>query len=173
MSMEYYKKYHKELKKDPSFRGEFKSMGNRPKKTRQEFKDECDINKKIQKHLKMYGTLPVPPSGVQLYQDTTQIGDYRSALDRVIKAKEAFHRMDGKILKRFDNDPDKLIDFINDPANLEEGRALGIYKKDETPKDVSAKQAAGAVANIVSSTEKKAVANTVPSTEKEAEKASE
>lgn len=131
MSLEYKNKYASELKKDKNFRGSFKSYCHGPKKTRQDAKDDCDINLIIQRHTRMYGSLPtLPTQGMQLYQDNTKVGDYRSALDRVIEAKKNFHRMDKKILKRFENNPDKLIEFIENPENIEEGKRLGLFVSD-------------------------------------------
>jgi len=42
--------------------------------------------------------------------------------------------LDPYIRERFNNDPGKLLKFIDDPKNLEEGRKLGIFSTPEIPK---------------------------------------
>ncbi len=51
----------------------------------------------------------------------------------MIEAQENFMRLPANIRKRFDNDPAQLIEFINDPNNLDEAINIGLAKEPEKP----------------------------------------
>lgn len=96
-----------------------------PSLTKQEFKDDTDINIII-KRASLTGELPTNKKQ-SIYGDCTQIPDYRSALHTVIEAENAFDSLDSKIRARFNNDPGQMISFIEDPRNRQEGVALGLF----------------------------------------------
>jgi len=70
-----------------------------------------------------------------LYGDFTGVSDYQTACDTVIQAQEDFMALPAKVRSRFDNDPAKLIEFIQNPENKEELIELGLID-DPTPKPV-------------------------------------
>lgn len=92
--------------------------------TQQSDKDECDINVIMAK----YGTTGQVPQVLEqgIYGDFTEITDYRSALDMVRRADAAFHEVPAEIRKRFDNDPAKFVEFVQNPDNIEELEKLGL-----------------------------------------------
>lgn len=94
--------------------------------TQQQFKDECDINE-IVRRFGLTGELPqdlrVPVSG-----DFTGITDFQSAMQAVRQAQEAFMELPGELRLRFANDPQRLLEFMEDSSNLEEARRLGLVK---------------------------------------------
>lgn len=59
--------------------------------------------------------------------------DFRTAMEQVKQADEAFLRLPPVVRKRFDNDPALFLDFVDDPANENELRSLGLLR----PKVVS------------------------------------
>lgn len=95
--------------------------------TQQEFKDECDINE-IVRRFGLTGQLPdnyrAPVSG-----DFTGISDFKTAMDAVRAAQDRFMEMPAELRARFDNDPQKLIGFLDDEKNREEAIKLGILNK--------------------------------------------
>lgn len=95
--------------------------------TQQEFKDECDINE-IVRRFGLTGQLPdsyrAPVSG-----DFTGISDFKSAMDAVRAAQERFMEMPGELRAKFDNDPQKLMSFLDDEKNRDEAVKLGIVNK--------------------------------------------
>nr|QJB19817.1 MAG: internal scaffolding protein [Microvirus sp.] len=103
-----------------------------PTMTQQQFKDECDINNILRKH----GHDPVAfqaltrPGG--MYADFSNITEYRDMLDAVIYAQDAFSSLPAHIRSRFANDPQQLLDFVQDKQNYDEGVKLGLVPKKPT-----------------------------------------
>lgn len=89
--------------------------------TQQQFKDSSDINVLFGKYLET-GEMP-QIEGMQ-YGDFTGIYDFQTAMNAVRAAEESFQTLPARIKNRFDNNPQKLVEFINDPENLEEARFL-------------------------------------------------
>ncbi len=85
------------------------------------------------------------------YGDATQV-DLLDAQLVVAQAQTMFEELPSNIRKKFENDPGKFLDFVQNPANLEEMQELGLANK--TPvlseKDKSATQSE----NAPTSTEK-------------------
>jgi len=99
-----------------------------PTLAQQHFKDECDINFV----LKNFGVEALSVNPLQpRYGDFTDVVDYHSALNAVIAAEDEFMALPANIRSRFDNDPAKLIDFMENPANLAEAQSLGLVNKSE------------------------------------------
>lgn len=99
------------------------SKGNR---ARQEFKDECDINRIMKKYA---GTGVLPQRAGGMFGDFSGIGDFMDAHAMIDKAKEAFASLPSDVRKRFANDPAELIRFVSDVANREEAIKLGLIPK--------------------------------------------
>lgn len=93
----------------------------------QHFKDECDINN-ILRQFNITGLLPESPLSPR-YGDFTGISDYHSALNQVIAAEDEFMALPAQIRSRFDNDPAKLIDFLENSENLNEAIKLGLVNQ--------------------------------------------
>lgn len=95
--------------------------------TQQQFAEEADINT-IVRRFGLTGELPdvvrVPVSG-----DFTGVIDYKSALDAVIAAEDAFMELPGELRARFSNDPQLLMDFVGNVDNREEATKLGLINK--------------------------------------------
>ena len=97
----------------------------------QHMKEECDINY-ILKQFNVTGQLPQSPLSPR-YGDFTGIGDYHSALDRVIAADEEFMALPADLRARFGNDAAQLIEFLNDENNREEAIKLGLVERPQKP----------------------------------------
>ena len=93
----------------------------------QHFKDECDINN-ILRQFNITGMLPEQAVSPR-YGDFTGIGDYHTALNRVIAAEDEFMSLPATIRARFENDPAQLIDFLDKPENKDEAIKLGLVNK--------------------------------------------
>lgn len=94
-------------------------------KTQQQFKEESDINTIVER-FGLTGEVPsdfrVPLSG----DFTEHANDFHSALNLILESEREFMRLPAEVRNRFDNDPQKLLDFVEDAANIDEARALGI-----------------------------------------------
>lgn len=95
-------------------------------RTKQSFKDECDINTIIKRFLKT-GQLDLANKLEPRYGDCTGI-EYTSAMQTVAAAKSLFNDLPSEVRSRFANEPALFLDFIQDDKNREEARALGLLK---------------------------------------------
>jgi len=98
-----------------------------PTRAQQHHKDECDINVILERFGKT-GQLPVNAiSGT--YGDFSGVHDYHTALNTLIAAEAEFDGLPAKIRARFDNEPAKLIEFLNDPKNKDQAIELGLVNQ--------------------------------------------
>ena len=89
----------------------------------QSAKEESDINTIVRK-FGLTGELPndlkMPQSGY-----FTDVPDFHSAMNIVRSAQEQFLRVPADIRARFNNDPQRLMSFLEDSSNRDEARKLG------------------------------------------------
>lgn len=96
--------------------------------TQPQFKDECDINHIIAQ-AEATGFISHAASGTPVQGDFTQFGDslhFQNALNTVIAAEASFMALPATVRARFDNDPAKLIAFLEDDKNSLEAYKLGL-----------------------------------------------
>lgn len=99
-----------------------------PSKTEQDHKDKCDLNNKVararnqqeQKYAKK-----------MFFGDFTDAKDYHDAMNSVIKARNSFNSLDPKIRLRFENNPLKLMEFLQNDNNRAEAIELGFVDPPE------------------------------------------
>ncbi|WNK14838.1 MAG: internal scaffolding protein [Microvirus sp.] len=106
--------------------------------TQQQFKEETDINT-IVKRFGLTGELPgdfqMPRSG-----DFTEVNDFQSAMNMIRTAQQEFDRMPAELRARFNFDPQRLFDFLDDGNNRAEALKLGLIQppKEKTRDTVTA-----------------------------------
>ena len=106
-----------------------------PSRTKQSFRDECDINNILRK-FNVTGQLPVGSVQPE-YGDFSGVTDYQSALNAVMAAQDSFFALPAKIRSRFDNDPALFVEFASDEANKDEMKALGLLRHETAQAVVS------------------------------------
>ncbi|AXL15307.1 internal scaffolding protein [Microviridae sp.] len=94
--------------------------------TKQSFKDECNINKIMDKFQKT-GAINHYASHEPTYGDATP-GDLLNAQLIISNANSMFEELPSSIRKKFDNDPAKFLEFVQDERNQEEMIELGLKK---------------------------------------------
>lgn len=94
---------------------------------KQAFADECDINLIMARYEKT-GVIDHVNRRAPVFDDFTDVVDYQTALNVVSEAEGMFADLSARVRARFDNDPAKLLEFVQDPANVEEARSLGLLK---------------------------------------------
>lgn len=97
-----------------------------PTKTQQSQAEDADINT-IVRRFGLTGKLP-DDIRTPTYADYDQVDDFHTAMNAVTAAHSQFMRMPAEIRGRFDNDPQKFVEFCEDPANLEILRTMGLAK---------------------------------------------
>lgn len=92
--------------------------------TQQQFKDDCDINVIVDR----FGISGDMPQNVRvpLSEEFIETIDYRTAIDKIKEADDAFMSFPAKIRAQFENDPAKFVDFVSDPANVGQVREWGL-----------------------------------------------
>lgn len=116
------------------------TVNTEPSKTQQQFKDDVDINKIMAKHRKT-GMITHLNYREGVYGDFSEVKDYQQSLETVMKAEDSFASLPSQIRNKFENNPQKLIEFLNDPKNNEEAINLKLKvrpKLDPSDKIVNA-----------------------------------
>lgn len=99
-------------------------------RTKQSFRNECDINKIVAKAKKTGFLVDPMVAGTKrpFFGDFTAVGDYHTARLRILEAEKNFGKLPSKVRARFQNDPGKLLSFLSDPANDKEAEELKLIK---------------------------------------------
>lgn len=100
-------------------------------RTKQNFKDECDINV-IMRRYETHGVLPAFNQREGRFMDTT-VFHFQDAQQVVAAAKSAFEELPARLRDRFKNDPSQLIEFLNDERNRDEAIKLGLVNPTPLP----------------------------------------
>ncbi len=104
-------------------------FNDEPSLTKQEFREETDINNLMDRLQKGYeiNTVPLQPA----FFDTTIVPKFDEAQDIIVSAYESFESLPAKIRDRFDGDISKFVGFISDPENKVEAIRLGLLEPDQ------------------------------------------
>ena len=107
-----------------------------PGRTKQAFKDECDINK-IMARYQQTGIDEFAHRHKGQFSDVTGY-DFQEAMQTVASAQSLFHELPSSIRTRFENDPGKFLDFVHDPDNASEMHEMGLMRPDYQPPSANA-----------------------------------
>lgn len=94
-------------------------------RTKQEFRDETNINNVVAQHA-VTGQFTHVSSVMPEYGDFSNVMDYQEARNQILQAELAFAQLPAAVRKRMGNDPATFIDFLEDPNNQEEAVKLGL-----------------------------------------------
>lgn len=110
-------------------------------RTKQEFRDECNINSIIRR-FRLEGRFPhgKPPPSMENYGDFCEAQDYLTALNTLKRADAQFYSLPSEVRERFDNSAAKFLDFVR-PENLEQLHDWGLLSE-EAQERVKAARAA-------------------------------
>lgn len=92
--------------------------------TQQEFAEESNINY-IAERYGLTGELPTV-TRLPTYGTFEGVFDFQTAQNAIRAAQEGFMELPAKLRARFDNSPQKLMEFMDNPENLDEARKLGL-----------------------------------------------
>lgn len=95
------------------------------KRTKQSFKDQCDINKIMERWNKGQNITHLNPQ-TPLYGDFTTSTDLQQSLDRVAEAQSRFNELPSAVRQWAQNDPVTFLELVNDPQNEEKLQELGL-----------------------------------------------
>lgn len=115
--MEFYTRYNPPASPEVEF--------NEPSMTEQHFKDECDINN-IVKSFQATGVLP-QGNREPLFGDFSEFPtDLQSSQQYFDDAAARFMELPATLRREFDNDPVKLLAFLQDENNRDRAIQLGL-----------------------------------------------
>lgn len=103
--------------------------------TKQAHKDECDIHKILAQYQKTGIINHITPNQPQ-YLDLPDDLDYQSSLNLILEAQDAFSTLPSALRDRFQNDPAKFLEALNDPHQRSFLEEVGVFEKKpplETP----------------------------------------
>lgn len=93
-------------------------------KTLQSQKDEADVNR-IVRRIQQTG-MTQQPTQLPTYQWFEDIFDFQTAQNALVQANKAFATVRSDIRARFENDPQKFVEFCSKKENLDALREMGL-----------------------------------------------
>lgn len=96
---------------------------NTPSRTQQQFGYEVDINNIVK------GLVPINQIKQPLYNMSFSPDDYENSVNIIAEAKSKFEELPSSIRNEFDNDPKKLLAFVQDDKNYDRAVELGLIEK--------------------------------------------
>lgn len=103
------------------------TMNHEPTLTQQQFIEDCDVNN-IMRKFKKTGVVTHINSKTGVYGDFTELGDYQEMLNTVAHANEMFEQLPNSVRRKFEHNPQEMIDFLKDPKNHDEAVQLGLME---------------------------------------------
>jgi hypothetical protein len=85
---------------------------------------DTDINE-IVRRVGIGAPMPVN-ARIPTFEDYTDVGDFRSALEAVKNAEMNFMQLPASTRAQFDNDPQLFLNFCTSPGNHDQLKALGL-----------------------------------------------
>lgn len=116
------------------FRREHKRVqfsSDKPSKTKQEFKQDCDMNVIINRFTKT-GVLPLQQRHA-MYLNLVGAPNLQQSMHLMMAADAAFMTLPAKVRKEFDNNPMKFVEFATDEKNLDKLREWGLAPQPKQP----------------------------------------
>jgi len=107
-----------------------------PSLTKQSFKSQCNIDT-ILANYKKTGVITHANKTQPQYGDFLQAADYQLYQNKILQAQDAFNSIPSNIRAEFDNDPQKFLEFAQNPENIDAMRELGLAAP-EAPKPPTA-----------------------------------
>lgn len=115
----------------------FSKVFNDVSLTKQAFRDDSDINRIVGRYSPSllararFSCAGGVDDDVPVV-DNTQFSDFHELQNRLVSLSSSFGSLPSKLRDRFSNDPRRLLLFISDPRNFDEGVALGLFAKPKT-----------------------------------------
>jgi len=103
-----------------------------PSRTKQSFKEECDINS-ILKRFEKTGELTHLMKAEPKFGEFADVGTFHQAMGVVALANEQFAALSAHVRKRFNNNPEEFLEFTGNPENAQEMVKLGLATRTELP----------------------------------------
>ena len=100
-----------------------------PSRVQQQFARECDINHIMAKYSQTGRLTDGSGTSPPMYGDFSDVKDFHEAQSVVLDANQKFSSLPSHVRFRFSNNPELLLNFLQDPSNLDEAIKLGLVDK--------------------------------------------
>lgn len=97
-------------------------------KTQQQFKQDADINN-IVRRMALHNQVPATMVAEPIYADISEAPDFQTANNIVLETEQKFFGLPSKVRARFENNPQKLMEFLNKEENRKEAEELNLIPK--------------------------------------------
>lgn len=98
--------------------------------TQQHQAEEADINNIIARFVRT-GEMPSVSTRVPLNEDVSEYGTYHEVLSAMKSAQARFYELPEAIRARFGDNPEELMQFLDEDENREEAEKLGLVVRKE------------------------------------------
>lgn len=98
--------------------------------TKQSFKEDCDINLIMARFVKTGIIDHVREHGPEYGFASSD--DFRDSMELISKANSMFEELPSPIRNKFENDPARFLDFVQNPENIKEMQELGLAYNEKT-----------------------------------------
>jgi len=122
----------KQNEAQPTYRPHAIVFKENSSKTQQQFAKDANINNIMGKYTKT-GLIPQDPSKKMFFGDFTRLPDYAQAKNATLEVEQRFMSLPAEIRFKFENNPQRALDFLSDPANKIKAQELGLIKKENQP----------------------------------------
>ncbi len=144
-------------------------------RTKQSFRDECDIQK-IMARAEKVGTISHLEKYEGVYADFSDF-DFHEQTNQLTRGREIFDALPSELRREFGQNPARFFAYVNNPENKDDllkklpGLAApGRQLPDVIPKDADTEKAAAAAASEPASEIKPSAVDSTPTAESEASK---
>lgn len=103
--------------------------------TQQQFKEECDVNNILSKYRRT-GMVSHLAKHQGNFGDFSSVEEYQVSLDKLMTAQRSFEALPSEIRSKFENDPAKLIEFLDNKNNDQEAIKLGLKIEIKKPDSI-------------------------------------
>jgi phage internal scaffolding protein len=109
-----------------------KAVNVGPSLTQQSLKSETDVNAILKRYSKT-GVITHVNETKAAYGDFSNIKGYDDALNYIQDVMDEFMDLPSHIRKEFNNNPEEMVSFLQDPKNKAKAVEMGLAKADHKP----------------------------------------
>ncbi len=91
-----------------------------------------NINDIVRRHLDNSDLVPIA-TRMPIYGDFSEVGDFQQALDQVANCRSDFMALPAEVRDMVGHTEQGFIDWVQDPANHDEGVRLGLFTPEAMP----------------------------------------
>lgn len=102
-----------------------------PTMTQQHFRDECDINKIVERAIRTGDTTVFTSAQRAEFYDASVITDYVDAMALIDDVNDDFNSLPSTIRSMFGNNVKQYVEWMSNPANWNKARELGLLSGGE------------------------------------------